>query len=312
MAQPQREFSAEYLQEASRPTVELVADALAVNAYDRVEELIAQFQTETGGMLFGYLAWPKCMARRVREWRGEPYWDEMNKAAMQMLADEIPPARATFSRWEDNAAALVNAARNEDADAISTLFKQWHADALSVHDSYMNYAAVLVSEVARRCGQDAMQQVLTEIMDPEAMDMQPETPFRQRVETLIRYTRFHLLPFRLVEDDEKITFIASPCPSGGRQLLAGLYERGKPGELISGKSPVTYGRQELPAYCCHESALEAASIQRFGHPLFVVEPSAQLGHLPCHVHVYKDASQIPDRYYRRVGLHKRDGLIASD
>ena len=90
---------------------------------------------------------------------------------------------------------------------------------------------------------------------PAAMGIRPEMPFTQRVEALIKFTRLHLLPFKLVEDDEKMTFIASPCPSGGRQVLAGLYQPGGPGEMIEGESAVTYNRREMPAYCCHESAL---------------------------------------------------------
>lgn len=141
----------------------------------------------------------------------------------------------------------------------------------------MNYAALLVSELAGRFGSDSMQQVLTRVMDLDAMGINPEMPFRQRAETLIKFTRLHLLPFRLVEDDEKLTFIADPCPSGGRQVLAGLYAQNSPGKMIRGDSPATYGRPELPAYCCHESALEVASIRRFGSPVFVVDPPMELG-----------------------------------
>ena len=94
------------------------------------------------------------------------------------------------------------------------------------------------------------------------------------------------------------------------EIGAGLYDKGQAGETIEGPLPVTYGLDTLPSYCCHEPALEAASISRFGAPMFIVNPAVQLGKQPCHVYVYKDLENIPERYYDRVGLDKDENIIA--
>ena len=306
------EFSPEELARATRPSVELISDALAAEAFEAAKSLVEQLHTEVCSMLYGYLSWPRCIARNVQDWQNEAYWQEMDTGVRRELPDDPPRARDVFGKWGGLRDALHSAAESGDKQAVLEGARRWHSHALAVHDSYMNYAALLVSELARRFGPDAMQQVLTEIMDPQAMNMSPDTPFRQRVETLIGFTRLHLLPFQLVEDHEKMTFIATPCPSGGRQVLAGLYNGNGRGEIIRGPSATTYGLTELPAYCCHESALEAASIRQLGSPLFVVDPATQLGEKPCHVHVYKKAANIPEHYYRRVGLQRDADLIATD
>jgi hypothetical protein len=298
----QRVFSAEFLVQAGRPTIDLITEALDASDFERLAALLEQFYGEVRAMLFGYISWPKVIRSFVESRLEETAWQEMDVTVRQALAAELPPARQVFTQWEVTYSALQEAVNQQDAKNLALKSRQWHEHALAVHDNYMNYAALLVSELARRFGSETMQQVLTQVMDLDAMGLRPDMPFRQRAETLIEFTRLHLLPFRLVEDDEKLTFIADPCPSGGRQVLAGLYAQSSPGEVITGESPATYGRAELPSYCCHESALEIASIHRFGSPVFIVDPAAELGRNPCHVYLYKEPAAIPERFYHRVGL----------
>lgn len=306
-----REFTDDYLARAGRPTVELIADAITSDSHESLEGLVEQLSYEVTAMVYGYATWPKRTGSFVSEARGESFWQDMDTAVQQQLTDALPVTGELLKDWKVRRSELLEAVLRRDNASILQLSRDWHDYALDAHDALMNYAALLISEVARHFGEESMQQVLTDIMNPEAMGILPEMPFRKRVETLVGFTRLHLLPFALVEDDEKATFIASPCPSGGRQVLAGLYEPDAAGEVIKGESSITYQQAELPAYCCHESALERASILRFGSPAFMVEPSARLGHQPCHVHVYKDPDSIPDRYFHRVGLNRDGSIIAS-
>lgn len=305
-----REFTEQYLVQAARPTVDLIQDAVEADDHHLLQPLIEQFHEEVCAMLFGYLSWPKVIRRNVELLRHAQAWHEMDTVARQCLSEELLPARQLFSAWDESKNALLAAAEQNNAEKLIQGSQKWHAGALAAHDAYMNYAAVLISELTRRLGPESMQQTLTEVMDVEAMGIRPDMRFRERVERLIKFTRMHLLPFKLVEDDEKMTFIADPCPSGGRQVLAGLYQEGSPGEVIETRSPATYNRSSLPAYCCHESAMEAASIRRFGSPVFIVDPADQLGLQPCHVYVYKEPENIPSRYYHRLGLTREGDLIA--
>ena len=56
--------------------------------------------------------------------------------------------------------------------------------------------------------------------------------------------------------------------------------------------------------------LELISALRTGTPLFMVEPPEDIGISPCKIYVYKDPAQIPEAYYRRLGLEKPGDLIA--
>ena len=172
-----REFSEDALALAGRPTVDLITVALAEHDYARVGSLLEQLHSEVGTMLYGYLSWPKVIRRSVKVGYGLHVWGEMDTAARGALASEPPPADQVFAAWDDYKRSLSDAARVGDGGLLDKGSREWHAHALAVHDSYMNYAAILVSELARRFGPDYMQQVLTEVMDPDAMGIRPEMPF---------------------------------------------------------------------------------------------------------------------------------------
>ena len=308
-----REFSAEDLARFVRPSVDQIADALdnENSTKEEIQVLAEQFNLEVCSMVYGYSSWPKVVERNVEGWLDQAYWQDLHTAVLRQFGEQPPEMKTVLKNWGKIREQVSAGIDENDRPAIKRLSRAWHEEALDVHDRYMNYAAILVSEVARQFGAETMQQVLTEIMNPDAMGITPEMPFRERVEKLVGFTRLHLLPFRLSEDDEKMTFMPSPCPSGGRQIQAGLYDEGRPGEIVDGPSPVTYELDSLPSYCCHESALEAASIRHFGAPMFIVDPAVQLGYQPCHIHVYKDLTTIPERYFSRVGLEKDIDIIAS-
>jgi hypothetical protein len=58
-------------------------------------------------------------------------------------------------------------------------------------------------------------------------------------------------------------------------------------------------------YCAHEAAMDKIGIEEDGHPLFIIEPAAELGRDYCSVLIYKDPEKIPEKYYERLGLKKR-------
>ena len=120
----------------------------------------------------------------------------------------------------------------------------------------------------------------------------------------MHFTRVHLQPFELSEDDEKLTFRCPVCPSGARLLREGHYDPPRSGAYVSGPRPLTWGRDALPVYCCHEPVMERSSIRETGVPLFVVDPPERLGETPCPTYLYKDPADIPERFYRRLGLKK--------
>ena len=142
-----------------------------------------------------------------------------------------------------------------------------------MHDRGMSRVLALLSWIGREQGQEAVGPALEKAM---SSDLLGDASFRERAEALMHFTRVHLQPFKLEEDDEKLTVLCAVCPSGGRLLREGHYDAPRDGLMIEGPSPLTYGRESLPAYCCHEPVMESGSIEKTGVPLFIVEPSENL------------------------------------
>lgn len=87
-------------------------------------------------------------------------------------------------------------------------------------------------------------------------------------------------------------------------IAAGHYAPPRADLIVEGPHPLTYGRDEIPVYCCHEPVMEKASFEGTGVPLFVVDPAERLGFETCKTYLYKRAEDIPERFYTRLGLEK--------
>ena len=113
--------------------------------------------------------------------------------------------------------------------------------------------------------------------------------------------------FSLVEDNEKFTFIMDPCGSGGRIWRKGLY--GPPFDLdtTSRSYPWSYNRKGFPYYCVHCSFLnELLPNEHLGFITWPVDPPGDAADA-CSWYLYKDRHAVPERYYRRFGLEKKEG-----
>lgn len=234
----------------------------------------------------------------------------MGNAGDSLDAEKPADEKQIHQVWENLYERIVAALDAGERKEVLSLSRKLHEHACQVHDFMMTYSSGLLSHVYRCYGQVVLEDVLAKVMDPDAMQLDSDMPFREKVVSIVNYMRAHLKPFKLVEDDEKVTFFADPCSSGGRLVLNGFYHNDSNGELVNDRQPITYGREELPVYCCHESAMEIAMIKRDGVPLFIVDPAKDIGRVPCHVHIYKRPRDIPEHFYRRLGLKKPEDIIA--
>ncbi|MDT8273813.1 MAG: hypothetical protein RRA35_11555, partial [Desulfomonilia bacterium] len=112
--------------------------------------------------------------------------------------------------------------------------------------------------------------------------------------------------FRLVEDDEKFTFVLDPCGSGGRLWRKGRYGFPWNFATTSRAYPWSFGRENFPYYCIHCAFLnELMPYEYLGYPSWPVDPP---GHPmdSCRWHIYKDRWAVPDTYYSRYGLSRKE------
>jgi hypothetical protein len=170
----------------------------------------------------------------------------------------------------------------------------------------MSRVAALMSLFHARYGDEPTIALLQKVMNPAMIDPEGNLPFKEKALKLIEYTRYHLEPFRVWEDAERITFKPNVCPSGGRLAKEGHYDAPRDGLMLKGARPLTYGRDSLPVYCCHESAMELAGIKQYGAAVFVVEPGERIGFDQCQIHLYKNNADIPEQFFSRLGINKAD------
>jgi len=295
-----REFSDEELRVGSLRSLDAIGECLAVADLDGARRYARRLRREVLAMLGSYDGWERGLLAEVAARGGDP------DALLTSIADPtIAPERCTEATGADafraRAAALDAEIASGDVGRAEQSARSLHEAALRRHDRGMSRVSALLSHLAREYGAEAVDQALTRVM---ASDLTGTASFRERAEALMHFTRVHLQPFELSEDAEKLTFLCPVCPSGGRLLREGHYDAPRNDARVRGPAPITWGLSELPAYCCHEPAMERASIEATGVPLFVVEPAERLGEQPCRTFLYKRAEDIPERYYRRVGLEK--------
>ena len=87
--------------------------------------------------------------------------------------------------------------------------------------------------------------------------------------------------------DEKLTITPKPCGSGGRLVNDGGYDPPCNFLKIKRPQPMTFNREDFPAYCAHCYFQNISPIEPGGKPLFETLPSDDLGKTPCKIYIYK-------------------------
>lgn len=196
-----------------------------------------------------------------------------------------------------------------NADEAKRIAQRMYGEFVAMHDLYRDWVTATMSEVGKRYGDEALEEIMTASLDAwwtpmaEKIDLK-SSDFVRKVKMFVAGLRGHLQPLDIKEDDEKIEIRMMPCGSGGRQIAAGKYA-GPNGFLkVAKPQRMTYGRPDLPVYCTHEIAMERLDVLRDGHPFVITEPAAELGTGYCVLKIYKDPKDIPAKYYERLGLTK--------
>jgi hypothetical protein len=301
-----RVFSQEELRIGSLRSVDALGEALDQGDEEAAKFFGRRLRYEVLSMRQNYDGWEATLLDWVLRRTDPVIADEARDSidALDNVALPFDSHEDVGDRWRELARKMATSTETGDTSTTRDLAEQLHTEALLYHDRGMTRTTHLLSWIGRRFGIDELEQAYSEAM---SADLLGDASFRERAEALMHFTRVHLQPFRLEEDEEKLTFICSVCPSGGRLIQQGAYEGDTAALLLEGPRPLTYGQDALPVYCAHEPIMEKASIEKTGVPLFIVEPSDDLGHKPCKTYLYKEPAQIPDRYYTRLGLKKPKG-----
>ncbi|MBU2551554.1 MAG: hypothetical protein KKB20_24295 [Proteobacteria bacterium] len=186
---------------------------------------------------------------------------------------------------------LLNAAiESGDLEKAGKLANRMYAEFSAMHDLYRDWLTHTFSEIGRRFGDEALGEVMGETTKGFAerlADRYEGKSLKRKVQILLAGLRGHLQPLRVEEDDEKIAIIPSPCGSGGRQVLDGLYDGPQAFLRVKGPYDWTFDRTDFPVYCTH------CCFQNL-YPLFPGEegsgdlvPADKLGETPCISYILK-------------------------
>jgi hypothetical protein len=299
----ERVFSDEELRIAGMRSVDAIEEALTADDRDDALRYARRLRREVLSMIQNYSGWETTLLGWVdRNVEGQSARDvlaviEDFESAPERGGDGSDPV----DRWRAEGATIAEEIEARDDEAAISRARALHDEALRRHDRGMSRVSAILSFIGRQAGLDGIGKALQEAMSSGMLGNQT---FRERAEALMHFTRVHLQSFDLLEDDEKITFRCRICPSAGRMIAAGHYEAPRSDLMVQGPHPLTYGRDEIPVYCCHEPIMETDSFESTGVPLFIVDPAERLGFEPCNTYLYKNSDDIPERFYTRLGLEK--------
>lgn len=202
-----------------------------------------------------------------------------------------------------------------------------------LHDRWADLLSGVLTVVARRFGEDALEPCYRHVLEPYVDEryMVYDLRLQEYADTVYRnlYTtaeamRAHLCgdgrrgDIELEEHDDRWEFRFDPCGSGGRVVRGDDVEQTGPRP----EPPYEFGTTQAPhdwawneqgvcyycAHCCF--ALERLPAERWGHPVRVVDPPLYRGPgqpaepLRCQWTVYKTVEAIPAGAYERIGLTK--------
>jgi hypothetical protein len=202
---------------------------------------------------------------------------------------------------------LVEAAIDAgDLQKAKKLNRRMYKEFYSMHEGFRDWIATLMSFVQKRMGDEALYEVLSEVFKDFVFLAQiyGAENMKRQGQMLAAGFRGHLCPLKVEEDDEKITVMMTPCGSGGRAVLNGLYNPPKSLAKITKPQRMSWGRNDVPVYCAHCALQDIIPMEATGYPIWIIEPPAEFGKQPCRFIMYKDRDKIPAKYYERYGLKK--------
>jgi hypothetical protein len=324
--------------EQSISTIAKIEDSIAAGQWEPAAQLVDYFMEEAKVVFVIYTTWSEGFEDFLSV-KGVPAQDIEAEVLrlVRLLAFPDGEAFDPEPRWHAlgaDAGRLANALRAfliSDAQAatqLDALREGWRA----LHDRYADYQAGLLTFVARRFGEAALEECFRHVLDPYLRERYGPFDVRLRPyeETVFRNAylsyeamRGHLCgPGRrgdldVEEDDEKIVVAFDPCGSGGRQ------QRGDPveGTPSRAQAPYEFGvtterhdwawnEQGVCYYCAHCCfALERWPAEQWGHPVRVVDSplyGESQGDDPkrCTWTIYKRLDAIPAAAYERIGMQK--------
>ena len=214
---------------------------------------------------------------------------------------------------------ILQAISRKNREQALGLCDELREERIILHDFFADTCTALFSWVGRNLGEETLEEMFRDcfaqsakrqIFDLLNLGIEPglEAIMLARncwVAHICSGAGEHGGAFNLIEDDEKFTFVLDPCASGGRLWRKGRYDPPWNFAVTSRAYPWSFNRKDFPYYCIHCSFMnEILPYEHLGFLSWPVEPPGHAMDV-CKWHIYKDRYAVPDNYYARVGLTRK-------
>lgn len=209
-------------------------------------------------------------------------------------------------------AQALDALADGDSDRAADQVERAERQARQLKQYSIRWIAELLSWIGETEGEDAVEAALRRFGERNLAERaDPENdwwsvPAEVRAKVVARAMLANGADVDLDEDDEKI-IMSFRCGSGGWLVDSGAYEGDDALMTLTEPGPRTFGRDSMWVYCAHCSVNnEMQSVENTGRLTSVEFPPERPGD-PCVHHVYRDAEDIPEEIYVRIGKTKPAG-----
>ncbi|MBN1614070.1 MAG: hypothetical protein JW950_06350, partial [Deltaproteobacteria bacterium] len=214
---------------------------------------------------------------------------------------------------KDHMGLAMEALAKNDVEGAKRWMRRHDASKDVLHDTFLNWVAALLSHIYDRYGEDAAAQAIRDTVGggQAGWGIQGGLQRKQLIDALGReeglkaWLEFFVEAWRehgmypgttFEEDDEKIILTVRQCGSGGRLINKGAYEGPFAYRKFKKAAPHTWGEENLPIYCGH-------------CPWAHVKPFPKKPGDPCIFHIYKDPKDIPEKYFKRLGMTREPAAM---
>ncbi|HSO95357.1 MAG TPA: hypothetical protein VLV81_04895 [Acidimicrobiia bacterium] len=217
-------------------------------------------------------------------------------------------ARMRTPLWEQAKTAIAQGRPGDAMALIDRAVEQWS----SLKDYSINWITSLLTFIGEELGEEAVERALRKTGE-EFVRPRRDTgtdwgtlPAAARAKIIARAMLANMGSVDVEEDDEKIV-LSFRCGSGGKLIDDGRYDGEHPYLRLREQAPRTFMRDEFWVYCAHCSVNNEIQPVEWGSPPASIEHPPRAPGEPCVHHIYKEATDIPDGAYERIGQPRPEG-----
>lgn len=287
-----RLFSDEALEALGRSPRQQLADTIATSDPAEVLAVATALERSFVGTVDGTRNWVAHTFGFAAQ-SGEPLLMSGLVDATERFFAVYPDPIAPRTDSEDRVAPLIaRLVERGDADLASARFDAMEDRWRRAQDALRDWLSVLLTQIYRQCGIDALERALRYTAERTLFDWMPTDMARapeKRLPSWVRMLQGHFSPLRIEEDDEKFTLVQDPCGTCTRQIQQGRYAGPLDLAVIEEEHATTWYRGDTPIYRSHVPLWHITLAQELvGVPWPVNECPAGLGTGPCKVLLFKD------------------------